>query len=498
MTARTLDVVASLRDPRLLGGLPAFRDLSTWGPWLVFVKAVYGLPLDAAELEIFRKHTGRREPRVGGYPEAVAVVGVQSGKTRIAAALADFAALTGESGTHALLVGQDHRGAMRALLRYAKEPFDALDSFRAEVVRETVDTLELRNGVSLSAYPCRPAAVRGIRACVAIVDELAFFTATDGRPTDREMLRVARGRVATTGGKVIVLSSPYGQAGALWDLYRAQYGRDDSPTLVWQATAPEMNPMLPADYLERTRTEDPEATESEVEGRFRAGLSALFEAEAIEAVVVSGRRELPPLEGVRYRAFADPSGGRSDAFTVAVGHRSDERRIVLDALRAWKAPFNPTSVVAEAAALIKSYRVFEVTGDRYAGEWPRDAFRAHGIHYATAAKDRSQLYVELVPVVNAGGLELLDQAELLRELRGLERRRGNSGRDRVDHRRGAHDDRANALAGLVSLLPASRSGARMVHALTGRPITGLEWAAGMRSGDPLLWEGEDRAALESK
>jgi hypothetical protein len=48
--------------------------------------------------------------------------------------------------------------------------------------------------------------------------------------------------------------------------------------------------------------------------------------------------------------------------------------------------------------------------------------------------------------------ELLDVPDLLRELRSLERRRGSSGRDRGDHRPGSHDDLANAVAGLVSLL----------------------------------------------
>jgi len=38
---------------------------------------------------------------------------------------------------------------------------------------------------------------------------------------------------------------------------------------------------------------------------------------------------------------------------------------------------------------------------------------------------------------------------LLCELRGLERRRGPSGKDRVDHAPGSHDDRANALAGVA-------------------------------------------------
>jgi len=53
--------------------------------------------------------------------------------------------------------------------------------------------------------------------------------------------------------------------------------------------------------------------------------------------------------------------------------------------------------------------------------------------------------------VNAGTVELPQDQMLLRELRGLERRRGPSGRDRIDHRPGEHDDRANAVAGVVQL-----------------------------------------------
>ena len=65
-----------------------------------------------------------------------------------------------------------------------------------------------------------------------------------------------------------------------------------------------------------------------------------------------------------------------------------------------------------------------------------------------AAKDRSALYLTLLATLNSGRLELPDDRVLVRELLGLERRRGSSGRDRVDHPPGAHDDVANAVAGL--------------------------------------------------
>ena len=52
--------------------------------------------------------------------------------------------------------------------------------------------------------------------------------------------------------------------------------------------------------------------------------------------------------------------------------------------------------------------------------------------------------------MNAGAVELLDDPELFREQRGLERRCGLARKDRVEHRACEHDDRANAVAGVVS------------------------------------------------
>ena len=40
-----LTIVDALEDRALFGGLPAFRDLTSWRPWLAFLKAVYGLPM---------------------------------------------------------------------------------------------------------------------------------------------------------------------------------------------------------------------------------------------------------------------------------------------------------------------------------------------------------------------------------------------------------------------------------------------------------------------
>jgi hypothetical protein len=342
---------------------------------------------------------------------------------------------------------------LRTLFSYAKAPFEMIPILKQSVLTQTAETLRLNSGVVLAAYPCRPAAVRGLRAQVVIADELAFFRSTENLPQDVEMLRALRPTLATTNGKLIILSSPYGQAVALWDLHRKHFGREESSVLVWQASAPEMNPTLSTDYLARMEQDDPESYRSEVLGQFRAGLSTFLDPDAIAACVDDGIQERAPLQTSRrplYVAFADPSGGRHDRFAVAIAHRDGEL-CVLDAIRAWTPPFNPSGVLAEAAELLKAYRCTSVMGDRYAAEFVAEQFRSQGISYTASELDRSALYLELLPLINAGRARLLDHAELLRELRGLERHRGSSGRDRVDHGPHGRDDIANAVAGALHL-----------------------------------------------
>jgi hypothetical protein len=457
-----MNIVTALEDRRLFGASPAFAAAASWSPWLVFLKATYGLSLDPQEVELFCECTGRDRyvPPPGGWPEVACIVGRQAGKTRISSLIvayeSGFADRSRDGEVYSLLLAQDWRASIRASFSYVRSLFDASPILRSAVENETRDTLDLGNGMRVATYPCRPASIRGLRARVILLDELAFFRSSEGFAVDTEMLRAARPALASTGGKLIIISSPYGQSGALWDLRRKHYGNEDSDTLVWQASAPVMNPTLPANYLRRMEQDDPEAYRSEVLGEFRAGLSTLLDPEAIQACVATDRLELPPVSGIQYKAFVDPSGGRRDAFTLAIGHKDGERGVV-DVIRAWPAPFNPSGVVAECADLLDAYRVSRIFGDRYAGEWPREAFREHGIQYALAERNRSELYLAMVAFANGARIELPDDPALLSELRMLERRRGPSGKDRVDHPSGRHDDRANAVAGLArELLGRSR------------------------------------------
>ena len=200
--------------------------------------------------------------------------------------------------------------------------------------------------------------------------------------------------------------------------------------------------------------QDEAAAAAEWGAEFRRDVDGFVSADAIDALVIPGRRELPPVSGLRYVAFIDPSGGSSDSMTLAVAHqekRDGTSVVVLDCLRERRPPFSPEDVTAEFCELLRTYRVTSIVGDRYGGEWCREPFRRRGIRYELAAKPKSELYRAVLPLLNSRQVELLDDRRLRAQLAGLERRTGRGGRDTVDHAPGGHDDLANAFAGVIEL-----------------------------------------------
>src|SRR5262249_32468811 len=122
---------------------------------------------------------------------------------------------------------------------------------------------------------------------------------------------------------------------------------------------------------------------------------------------------------------------------------------IVDCLREIKPPFSPEAVVKEFADLLNVYGTREVEGDRYAGEWPREQFRKHGIAYTIAEHTKSEIYLSTLPLLNSGRVELLDNARLIAQLLGLERRTSRMGKDSIDHAPNAHDDLVNSACGAL-------------------------------------------------
>ena len=209
-----------------------------------------------------------------------------------------------------------------------------------------------------------------------------------------------------------------------------------------------MNPTLDPQTIADAMEEDPAAASAEWLAEFRGDLEVYISRELVEAAVETGCRVRAPLSGFRYEAFVDPSGGAADSMTLGIAHREKDRA-VLDCLVERRAPFSPEAVVEEFAAVLKSYRVSTVRGDRYGGSWPAESFQRHFIRYEPAEKTKSQIYNDFLPVLTSGRADLLDKSRLISQLAALERKTARGGRDSVDHPVGGSDDCANAVAGVL-------------------------------------------------
>jgi hypothetical protein len=100
-----------------------------------------------------------------------------------------------------------------------------------------------------------------------------------------------------------------------------------------------------------------------------------------------------------------------------------------------------------------------VTGDHYAKEWPPERFQVHGVTYEPSELCKNDIYLNALPLLMQGRIELLDNPRLIAQICGLERRTHRGGRDSIDHPsgHGHHDDCANAALGALLLAAGKRS-----------------------------------------
>ena len=78
---------------------------------------------------------------------------------------------------------------------------------------------------------------------------------------------------------------------------------------------------------------------------------------------------------------------------------------------------------------------------------PRELFRKHGIAYDSAKQTNSELFRDLLPLLNSSRIVLPCNDRLLGHIVGLKRRTSAVGRDTISHPDRGHDDVANAVAG---------------------------------------------------
>ena len=343
---------------------------------------------------------------------------------------------------------------------YIAAIFDNVPMLSKLIVSRTFDTLKLSNGVSIEVRPANFRSLRGVTAIAVLADESCFWHSEESSlNADAEVFAAVRPCLATTGGPLIIISSPYARRGETWEIFSRHFGqRGDPRILVARAPSRDTNPSLPQSVIDRAFERDPASASAEYGAQWRSDINSYISSEVIEAITMHGRFELPFNRDLSYAAFTDAAGGGGqDSMTLAVAHaerrKEGERTVaILDCVREVKPPFSPQSVVSELCKTLAAYQITKVTGDRWGGEFVREQFETHGISYECSEKPKSDLYRELVPLLNSRAVEILDIPRLAAQFTGLERRTNRgSGKDVIDHAPNAHDDLANSTCGALLL-----------------------------------------------
>jgi len=448
-----VDPVTALSDPQLLAPMLPGIESGSWDSWLVVVRGLYGLPMTDGQAALWRELTDR-EPPSAPLRQAYALVGRRGGKTDISAALTLYeTCLRDWSGIAApgerivgAVVAADRRQAGQAM-RYLVGGLEASPMLCNLIERQTTESVELSGGLELAVMTASHRSIRGRSFAVLVADELGHWYA-EGASPDAEILRAAEPSLSLTNGLLLGISTPHRRDGVLYSRYKRYFGKDDPRAVVVQAPSRRMNPRLPQSVVDSALAEDEPAGRSEYLAEWRDDLASFVDRTLVDSLIRPGLHERPRDVKKSYRGFVDVSGGRGDSFTWAIAH-DDGQTAHLDLLREVRSPFDPSTVVEQCAEDMRRYGLHTVRGDRYAAEFVTEAFRRFGIKYEPSERTRSEIYLDLLPRLTAGQVELLDHDRLVTQLCALERKTRSGGRDLVDHPRGGADDVANAAAGAL-------------------------------------------------
>lgn len=329
----------------------------------------------------------------------------------------------------------------------------------------TADTVVLKHP---SGRPVEIKVVAGAKAGTTLVarwlvglalDEYTRMVGSeDGVVNYDDMRRAVLSRLLP-GAMVASIGSPWAPFGPAFDRAQKHWLKPTKKLVFIWATADRMNPAWwTPERSKELQESDPDAYMTDCLAQFLEPEELFFPASLVEQ---SARKEpeiLPREPGYVYSAAMDPAT-RSNAWTLVIGTRKDERRIVARAHQ-WKPhgkPLDPKAVFAEMAIMCRAYGVTMVRTD----QWSVDALRALAelagltlVQQDFGTGEQYDAYKTAQTWLTLGQLELAPVLELLTDLKRVKRRVTQSGLSIVlPHTAdGRHCDFAPALVRLLGAL----------------------------------------------
>jgi len=328
---------------------------------------------------------------------------------------------------------------------------------------------------------CSSNALRGRNAIVVIMDEMAYFIDNNGRFSGSEVYRALTPSIANfrRDGKIICISSPYAKFGAFYERYvESMHERDF--TLMFKMYSAMVNPTIPSEILRAARRRDRVGFMCEYGGEFSDTVTAWIDDEAEFRKCVTN--ETPPNRGVCDVAyyFGIDLGFKNDGTAIAVVHRDDQGKIVLDYANCWYSGSSDvwefedsiyrrcgkyaklellkmSDIAAELAEIVKWFPAKEGIFDQHNGYALAELLEAKNLkqfrmeHFSdTLISDVYQLTKRLY---SEGLIKIYNHPVLVPEMLTLEaeRKAGQKVIVRQPNRRGAHNDISDAFVRAVWL-----------------------------------------------
>lgn len=458
-----MNIVKAAKDKNLF--LPYLQgqmaDISSFRNWLTILKVIYGGKIRHPKaLKLIEDVTHRDPTKLPreGFDEVLLLVGRRGGKSKISSLIAGYSAVLsgnerrlspGELGQISIVSPTKLQSSI--IKNYTRSALSA-PMLEREIVQEDKDGFQLSTNVRIQILSGDFKSVRGFSNLMVICEEICWMHLSDDRiRSDTELIRAVRPSVATTGGKILAISTKYMRRGWAYRTWKRCYGNNNADTLVVDAPSKKLNPLLSDKVIERAMKDDMVAARSEFLNEWRDDVGMFLPESVVMAAVKSGRLELLYRDKYRYQAFCDCSGGRSDDASLAIAHKVESKGI-LDYIAQYKSPHSPAMVIQDMCRVLRKFKIHSIVGDSYAANFVSDLFLANGIRYTKSPLPKSALFLEFIPIISSGGMiELLDNPVLIRQLIRLERHTRSGGKDLICKPSGGKDDVANSCAGVAWL-----------------------------------------------
>jgi hypothetical protein len=265
---------AALTDPELLGSVLAG---DSWLAWRILLIAAMGEALDDDERIIFRRLTGRDREPGERCDELVILAGRRGGKSRAIAVLLIYISVfidhsavlvAGERPVCLCLAPSQKQAGV--VFGYVLGVLESLPLFQGLIKSKTSENIALSTGIEIEIRSASFRNVRGVTAVAVVGDEACFWYSDESGSSnpDSAILDALRPSLATTGGMLAIISSPYARRGAVFDTWSRHYGvKGDPRILVAQGASRDFNPSLPQKVVDRAMERDPAAAAAEYLGQ---------------------------------------------------------------------------------------------------------------------------------------------------------------------------------------------------------------------------------------